>query len=439
MLGTWKGIEYGGGSKIHFINTTVIDFVDGNQFSGYRSKDADDRNHTGITTALSGYIINYQVYIENGKIISVKQPPHSQWIDCGNCTLENKIIITHDTIILSSLITGCNKNCEGISDYYKLLCDYDTLTQRYLVNHFGKYADIQTFNPCIKNTPPIFTAKSEEKKQDVTDSLNTAIIASKRQQQIQDSIKIALNVAKEKLQVEDSLKNVAILVMKRQQHIQDSIKIALNVAKKKLQVEDSLKNVAILIMKRQQHIQDSIKIAVIIAKKKLQVEDSLKNVAILIKKRQQLVTDSIKNAVNLAIIKPVVIDSVGSVTKFPDDKTKTLTQRNNVLIQTYNITTPDILIELFDNAEIDGDRVSVYHNNFLIVSNKPLLREPIILTIHADSANRTHEFILVAENLGTIPPNTALMRITAGKQVYELTVKTDLKTNAKIVFYYDGN
>jgi hypothetical protein len=118
---------------------------------------------------------------------------------------------------------------------------------------------------------------------------------------------------------------------------------------------------------------------------------------------------------------------------------KALTSRASVLLQTYHISSPDILIELFDNGEIDSDRVSVYHNNQMIVSNQMLGTKPITLNIHADSTNRQHEFVMVAENLGNIPPNSALMRITAGKQSYRLPVNTDMKTNARIVFYYDGN
>jgi hypothetical protein len=133
------------------------------------------------------------------------------------------------------------------------------------------------------------------------------------------------------------------------------------------------------------------------------------------------------------VIPPVTAGNAPSATD------KALTSRTNVLLQTYHITSPDILIELFDNGEIDGDRVSVYHNNAIIVSNQTLGIKTITLNVHADATNREHEFVLVAENLGTIPPNSALMRITAGKQVYKLTVNTDMKTNARIVFYYDGN
>ena len=149
--------------------------------------------------------------------------------------------------------------------------------------------------------------------------------------------------------------------------------------------------------------------------------------------RKQQYNDSLQKA---ALVKAVPPATTGSA---PPATDKALTSRTNILLETYHITSPDILIELFDNGEIDGDRVSVYHNNAIIVSNQVLGIKPITVNVHADTTNREHEFVLVAENLGSIPPNSALMRITAGKQIYKLSVNTDMKTNARIVFYYDGN
>ena len=171
------------------------------------------------------------------------------------------------------------------------------------------------------------------------------------------------------------------------------------------------------------------------AKKKQQelTKDSLQKAAIVYKQRQQQINDSLKIAADAKNKAPVVPDTARIST------TKDLETRDNVLLETYHIGIPDILIELFDNAEIDGDRVSVYHNKELIVSNKMLLTAPITIKIHADTTDRKHEFVMIAENLGSIAPNTALMRITVGKQVYKLSVKTDLQTNARIIFYYDGN
>jgi hypothetical protein len=97
---------------------------------------------------------------------------------------------------------------------------------------------------------------------------------------------------------------------------------------------------------------------------------------------------------------PVVNDTVKSST------TKALQQRDNVLLETYHVTTPDILIELFDNAQVDGDKVSVYHNNDLIVNNQMLQKEPITFKIHADTASRMHEFVMIAGKLRHHPAST---------------------------------
>jgi hypothetical protein len=42
--------------------------------------------------------------------------------------------------------------------------------------------------------------------------------------------------------------------------------------------------------------------------------------------------------------------------------------------------------------------------------------------------------VLVANNLGSIPPNTALLTIEAGKERYQLKAAADLTKNAVILF-----
>jgi len=112
--------------------------------------------------------------------------------------------------------------------------------------------------------------------------------------------------------------------------------------------------------------------------------------------------------------------------------------RKNKTIATYNVSNPEIKIELFDNGEIDGDTVTVYHNKQRIIDRKELGLQPIVYTVKADAQNRVHEFILVADNLGRIPPNTALMRITAGSKIYELFASTTLTDNVSVIIIYSG-
>lgn len=113
-----------------------------------------------------------------------------------------------------------------------------------------------------------------------------------------------------------------------------------------------------------------------------------------------------------------------------------LKKRDNDLIKTITTSAKELKIDLYDNGEIDGDRISVYHNNELIVSNKMLTDKPISFTIKADENSPIHEFVLVAENLGSIPPNTALMIITAGSKRYEVFVTSNEQKNAVVRVEY---
>lgn len=541
LMGTWHSPAVST-NKTQLIRTIDIDSVSGESFSGVKTSEFKGSGNAKIVTHLSGYISNEQFYIKNGAVLYKKETSSKGWTDCSGCTPENKISIQGDRIILTSTIADCQAECNGTSIYYKALCDFDTITQRYLVKRFGTASLNKDFTPCFKKSPEMIAEEkrkiedsinnaadlARQRKQQIEDSIsninkiarqkqqqlqdsleNVAKLAKKRQQEIQDSItkadniakirqqqiddslKVAASIAKKRQQaiddstanaaaiekkrqekIDDSLKVVENMARKRQQQIEDSITNANNIARKRQlqQTEDSLKNVAReaklrqqqikdstenairLAKKRQQAVDDSLAVAAGIAKKRRkEIDDSTKAATVFAKRRQQQIEDSITNANNIAKQKQQHIDDslaktaiTKKVTPVLKDTAKTSTTkafetRDNVLLQTYHIATPDILIELFDNAQIDGDRVSVYHNNELIVSNKALLREPITIKVHADPSNRQHEFTMIAENLGAIAPNTALMRITAGSQVYKLSVKTDLKTNAKIVFYYDGN
>jgi hypothetical protein len=271
-------------------------------------------------------------------------------------------------------------------------------------------------------------------RQQQTDDSTLLAQQKKREQEITDSLNLVQQ--KEQQRINDSLGNIARI---RQQQIDDSTQLAQQ-KKREQEIADSL---SLVNQREQQRINDSLQSVAAAKLQKQRTADSLRDVQAT--KRQQEITDSLaavrkqqyndslQKAALAKAVPPPTTDSASSA------ENKALTSRTSVLLNTYHITSPDILIELFDNGEIDGDRVTVYHNNAIIVNNQTLGTKPITLNVHADATNREHEFVLVAENLGSIPPNSALMQITAGKQSYKLPVKTDMKTNARIVFYYDGN
>jgi hypothetical protein len=94
----------------------------------------------------------------------------------------------------------------------------------------------------------------------------------------------------------------------------------------------------------------------------------------------------------------------------------------------------EIKINIYDNGEIDGDTVSIYHNNTLIKSHMRLSQKPISITIAINSSQPHHEIIMVAENLGSIPPNTSVMIITTASNRYEVFISSSEQKNAKVVF-----
>lgn len=428
MLGTWNGTA-SSVNNAQSVRTIIIDSVGGENFAGTRVSELKGSVHAKIITSLSGYIDKKNVYIKTGNVLYKKAPPRVELTDCSSCIPGATISIQSDRIVVTSIISGCQAACNGTAVYYKLLCDFDTLTQRDLVNRFGTAADITSFKPCIKKTPEMI-AGEKRKEQAIADSLN--LVKLNEAQRLKDSATNAAALAKQR---EKEIADSISLVRKREKQILDSTNAANKIAQQK--EEQRLKEAAIaaaaVAKTRKKEIADSISLA---KKLEKQIQDST-NAAnkIAQQKEQQRIKDSISNAAALAAAPLAVKDKDTAKAS----TAKAFETRENIVLETYHIPTPDILIELFDNAQIDGDRVSVYHNNTLIVNNKMLTKEPITMKIHADAANRMHEFVMIAENLGSIAPNTALMRVTAGNKTYKLSVKTDLQTNAKIVFYYDGN
>ena len=112
---------------------------------------------------------------------------------------------------------------------------------------------------------------------------------------------------------------------------------------------------------------------------------------------------------------------------------RVLTTRANTLVKVIETEAGSIKVELFDNAEIDGDTVSIYHNNKLIVSKALLSQKPVTVNININNNQPHHELVMVAENLGSIPPNTALMIVSAGAKRHEVFISSTKQKNAKVV------
>jgi hypothetical protein len=98
----------------------------------------------------------------------------------------------------------------------------------------------------------------------------------------------------------------------------------------------------------------------------------------------------------------------------------------------YDIESDSVRLSFYDNGEIDGDSISVFVNNNLILSHQALAAKAFNLYLRLDSTRDVNEISMFAENLGRIPPNTALMVLTDGKNRYEVFMSSSLTENATI-------
>ncbi|MFM7646069.1 MAG: hypothetical protein ACKO41_05070 [Sphingomonadales bacterium] len=110
--------------------------------------------------------------------------------------------------------------------------------------------------------------------------------------------------------------------------------------------------------------------------------------------------------------------------------------RQNELVKELTLNTRQAIITIYDNGEIDGDTVSVFLNGNLVISKKRLSTVPLKLSLTLSELHEVQELTFVAENLGRIPPNTALMIVDTGQQQYRLQVLSSDKNNAVFRFRY---
>lgn len=119
------------------------------------------------------------------------------------------------------------------------------------------------------------------------------------------------------------------------------------------------------------------------------------------------------------------------------DKTVPLTTRKNELVREILVDTGNIRLDFYDNAQVDGDTISVFVDKQPVLSMQRLAAKPLSITVRIDLKRTEHEVVMVAENLGEIPPNTALMIVTAGTKRYQLYLTSTEQKNAMVRFIYE--
>jgi hypothetical protein len=168
---------------------------------------------------------------------------------------------------------------------------------------------------------------------------------------------------------------------------------------------------------------------------------------VITKPKTNTSTNKPKTKVEKPLTKPMVkMDTMEKITtppvtkKDPPVKLNTpsvIRNRTNELVKTFVVHNENIVVKLYDNGEIDDDTISVYMDKKLVLSSKRLTASPLIINIKMDEDNNEHELVMVAENLGRIPPNTSLMIVESGNQRFDVRITSTEQKNAVVRFRYE--
>jgi hypothetical protein len=108
--------------------------------------------------------------------------------------------------------------------------------------------------------------------------------------------------------------------------------------------------------------------------------------------------------------------------------------RKKVLTTEIPLAGDSIELRFYDNAEIDGDSISLFLNDRLVFTHIRLLGSSYTIKLAVAELQETNELIMVAENLGSIPPNTSYMVAIVNDKRYEARLESTEGSSAMVRF-----
>ncbi|HVG16305.1 MAG TPA: hypothetical protein VM935_15145 [Chitinophagaceae bacterium] len=103
-------------------------------------------------------------------------------------------------------------------------------------------------------------------------------------------------------------------------------------------------------------------------------------------------------------------------------------------LESVTISSDSLVLSFYDNGVVDGDTISVYLNDQIILSKAKLKEVAAKKTVFTNlDGVEEYKLTLIAENLGSIPPNTGLLVIQDGSQKYQIRFSADMQNNASII------
>jgi len=118
------------------------------------------------------------------------------------------------------------------------------------------------------------------------------------------------------------------------------------------------------------------------------------------------------------------------------EHTKKMEESFTIRKKVFNTEIPlegdSIELRFFDNVQVDGDSITLFLNEKLIFTHIRLTEKPFVVKLPVNELNDTNELTMVAENLGSIPPNTAYMVAIVADKRYEVNLSSTEETSGMI-------
>ena len=120
-----------------------------------------------------------------------------------------------------------------------------------------------------------------------------------------------------------------------------------------------------------------------------------------------------------------------------NNKSKAQLSRQTKILGDLVSSSKQIVLAIWDDAVEDGDSISISVNGEWITQGFAVKKKPQFLNIFL--APGPNQITFVADNLGSIVPNTAVLEIIDGKKRKSFNIETDMDINNKVKIFYDIN
>ena len=108
----------------------------------------------------------------------------------------------------------------------------------------------------------------------------------------------------------------------------------------------------------------------------------------------------------------------------PSDIEEKYIARKKVFAAEIPVSGDSVELHFYDNGQVDGDSISLFLNDKLIFEHIRLTDKAYSIKLSVRELKSSNELIMVAENLGSIPPNTSYMVATVVDKMYEARLES---------------